>query len=201
MEPMGPGALVSASGQLCRYSRHASVRAALAATALARRHQAHSGFSRGGILRPITHFCMRPRVNPQATSLKIQKRVRGLPARPYRHPPRDRPPRPHPHRRPDLRHHPLRQQRAPMVRVAAIAPKPIGSFVHRDRHGHERAAGPHGVHGRVDVQQPAPRSDGVGDPRRHRHRVVVGHGHVVDLDLGGRELGRRAHGGRLRLRP
>ena len=49
--------------------------------------------------------------------------VRRLPARPYRHPPRDRPLRPHPHRRPDLRHDPLRQQRAPMVRATAIAPE------------------------------------------------------------------------------
>ncbi len=54
--------------------------------------------------------------------------VRGLPARPYRHPTRIRPVRPHPHRRPDLRLHPLRQQRAPMVRATAIAPKPIASF-------------------------------------------------------------------------
>ena len=30
--------------------------------------------------------------------------------------------RPHPRRRPDLRHDPLRQQRAPMVRATAIAP-------------------------------------------------------------------------------
>ena len=36
--------------------------------------------------------------------------------------------RPHPHRRPDLRHDPLRQQRAPVVRAAAIAPEPIASF-------------------------------------------------------------------------
>ena len=31
-------------------------------------------------------------------------------------------------RGPDRRHHPLRQQRAPMVRATAIAPKPIGSL-------------------------------------------------------------------------
>ena len=47
---------------------------------------------------------------------------------PRRHPPRDRPLRPHPRRRPDLRHDPLREQRAPMVRAAAIAPEPIASF-------------------------------------------------------------------------
>ena len=55
-----------------------------------------------------------------------QPAFRGLPARPYRHPPRDRPAPAHPHRRPDLRHHPLRQRRAPLVRAAAIAPKPVG---------------------------------------------------------------------------
>ena len=36
--------------------------------------------------------------------------------------------RPHPRRRPDLRHDPLRQQRAPVVRAAAIAPEPVASF-------------------------------------------------------------------------
>jgi RNA polymerase sigma-70 factor (TIGR02960 family) len=39
-----------------------------------------------------------------------------------RHPPRDRPPRTHPDRRADLRHHSLREQRAPLVRAAAVAP-------------------------------------------------------------------------------
>ncbi len=33
-----------------------------------------------------------------------------------------------PHRRPDLRHDPLREQRAPMVRATAIAPEPIASI-------------------------------------------------------------------------
>ena len=32
-----------------------------------------------------------------------------------------------PHRRPDLRHDPLRDQRAPMVRATAIAPEPVAS--------------------------------------------------------------------------
>ena len=39
----------------------------------------------------------------------------------HRHPPWNRPVRPHAHRRPDLCRDPLRQQRAPMVRAAAIA--------------------------------------------------------------------------------
>ena len=34
----------------------------------------------------------------------------------------------HPRRRPDLRHDPLREQRAPMVRATAIAAKPIGGL-------------------------------------------------------------------------
>jgi RNA polymerase sigma-70 factor (ECF subfamily) len=38
----------------------------------------------------------------------------------------DRPLRAHPHRRPDLRDDPLRQQRAPLVRAATIAPEPLG---------------------------------------------------------------------------
>ena len=49
-------------------------------------------------------------------------RVRGLPARPGRHPPRDRLLRAHPGRRPDLRHDPLRGQRAAVVRAAALTP-------------------------------------------------------------------------------
>ena len=56
-------------------------------------------------------------------------RVRGLPARPHRHPPR----RPAStsltlSRRPDLRHDPLRQQRAAVVRAAARSlPRPVAS--------------------------------------------------------------------------
>jgi hypothetical protein len=68
----------------------------------------------------------------------------GVPARPYRHPPWNRPPRPHPYLRPDLRRHPLRQQRVPMVLAAAITPEPIGSFRVRPRWpgrgGHARPA-------------------------------------------------------------
>ena len=40
-------------------------------------------------------------------------------------PPRDRPAGPHPRRRPDLLRHPLRHQRAPLVRAPAIAPEPV----------------------------------------------------------------------------
>ena len=46
-----------------------------------------------------------------------------------RYPPRDRPARPHPYRRTDQRHHALRQQRAAMVRAAAIA----AWLTHRER--------------------------------------------------------------------
>ena len=49
--------------------------------------------------------------------------------------------RPHPHRRPDLRHDPLRQQRAPMVRAAAIAPEPIANFRGVDVCGSETDTG------------------------------------------------------------
>ena len=58
----------------------------------------------------------------------VPTRANGQPAfgaylrAPTGDPPRDRPLRPHPHRRSDLRHDPLRQHRAPMVRAAAIAP-------------------------------------------------------------------------------
>ena len=64
----------------------------------------------------------------------VPTRANGQPAfgaylrAPDRHQPRGRPLRPHPRRRPDLRHDPLRQQRAPMVRATAIAPKPIAGF-------------------------------------------------------------------------
>jgi RNA polymerase sigma factor (sigma-70 family) len=54
--------------------------------------------------------------------------VRSLPAHPGGPAPRDRPVRPHPGRRPDLRHDPLREQRAPVVRAAAITPEPIASY-------------------------------------------------------------------------
>ena len=60
---------------------------------------------------------------PRADAGKWSAGVRDIPSRPNRRrAPRDRPARPHPHERRDLRHDPLRQQRAPMVRAAAIAP-------------------------------------------------------------------------------
>src|SRR5215469_7518855 len=74
-----------------------------------------------------------PQVRPGADAGQRPAGVRGLPARPGRHPSRDRPVRPHPHRRPDLRHDPLRQQCAPMVRAAPIAPKPIAGVPGRAR--------------------------------------------------------------------
>src|SRR5262249_701876 len=66
-----------------------------------------------------------PEVRTRADASQRSTSVRDLPARPYRHPPRGWPLRPHPHWRPDLRHDPLRKQRAPMVRATAIAPQPI----------------------------------------------------------------------------
>ena len=69
-----------------------------------------------------------PPVRPGPDPGQRSTGVRRLPARPDRHPPRDRPVRPHPHRRPDLRHDPLREQRAPLVRAAALAPEPVASF-------------------------------------------------------------------------
>jgi len=60
----------------------------------------------------------------------VPTRTNGQPAfrasaPPDRHPPRDRPACPHRPRWPDLREGPVRQQRAPNLRTAAIAPKPI----------------------------------------------------------------------------
>ena len=57
----------------------------------------------------------------------LAARVRGISARPGRNPPRGRLLRAHPCRRPDLRHDPLRGQRAAVVRATAIAPEPIAS--------------------------------------------------------------------------
>ena len=54
-----------------------------------------------------------------------QPGVRSLPARPGRRPPCDRLLRAHPGRRPGLRHHPLRGQRAAVVRAAALTPEPV----------------------------------------------------------------------------
>ena len=59
----------------------------------------------------------------------VPTRANGQPAfgaylrAPTGSPPRGRPLRPHPRRRPDLRHDPLREHRAPVVRAAAIARK------------------------------------------------------------------------------
>ena len=75
-------------------------------------------------IRSTTLVC---RSGPGADASQWSACDRGLPSRLHRHPPWCRPVRPHPHRRPDLRVHPLRQQRAPMVWAAAIAPRPIAS--------------------------------------------------------------------------
>ncbi len=66
---------------------------------------------------------VRPRANPSQRSA----RVRRLPARPGRNPPRDRLLCAHPGRRPDLRYHPLRGQRAAVVRATTLTPEPIAS--------------------------------------------------------------------------
>ncbi len=52
----------------------------------------------------------------------------------------------HPHRRPDLRHHPLRQQRAPVVRAAAIAPRLIVRVVPELQFHDLRRTGPRRDH-------------------------------------------------------
>jgi hypothetical protein len=70
----------------------------------------------------------------------VPVRANGQPAfgaylRPGRHPPRDRLLRAHPCRRPDLRHDPLRGQRAAVVRAAAVTPGPVG--------GDSPGSGPH----------------------------------------------------------
>ena len=63
------------------------------------------------------------RVDLVPTRANGQPAFGDVPSRPHRRqPPGNRPLRPHPHRRPDLCLHPLRQQRAPMVRAAAIPP-------------------------------------------------------------------------------
>jgi RNA polymerase sigma-70 factor (ECF subfamily) len=64
----------------------------------------------------------------------VPTRANGQPAfgaylaRPGRNPPRGRLLRAHPGRRPDLRHDPLRGQRAAVVRATAIAPGPVTSL-------------------------------------------------------------------------
>ena len=69
-----------------------------------------------------------PQVRPRPGASQRPARVRSLPALPGRHPPRDRLLRAHPGRRPDLRHHPLRGQRAAVVRAAAITPEPVAGL-------------------------------------------------------------------------
>jgi hypothetical protein len=98
-------------------------------------HAATSGASGSGALRirgprhrgPTVrqHLRFGPAVRPRADASQRPARFRGLPTRCYRHPPRDRPHRARRQRRPDLRHDPLRQERAAMVRASAIAPEPI----------------------------------------------------------------------------
>src|SRR5215469_10449438 len=73
-----------------------------------------------------------PQVRPRAGPGQRPARVRGLPARPGRNPPRGRLLRAHPGRRPDLRHDPVRGQRAAVLRAAAIAP---GSVTSPGAHG------------------------------------------------------------------
>jgi hypothetical protein len=69
-----------------------------------------------------------PQVRPHPGASQRPAGVRSLPARPGRHPPRDRLLRAHPGRRSGLRHDPLRGQRAAVVRAAAIAPGPVTSL-------------------------------------------------------------------------
>ena len=71
------------------------------------------------------HDRLRSEVRPRADPSQRSAGVRGLSACPYRGPPRDRPLGPHPRRRPDQLRHPLRHQRASLVRAAAIAPEPV----------------------------------------------------------------------------
>ncbi len=78
----------------------------------------------------VTRYCAGllrrgPQVRPRPSASQRPARVRSLPARPGRHPPRDRLLRAHPGRRPDLRPDPLRGQRAPLVRATPIAPQPV----------------------------------------------------------------------------
>ena len=80
----------------------------------------------------------RPQIRPRPDASQRSTRVRHLPARPQRYPPRDRPVRPHPHRRPDLRHDPLREQRVPVVRAPTLAPEPVAPL--RDASARHAAA-------------------------------------------------------------
>jgi RNA polymerase sigma-70 factor (TIGR02960 family) len=78
---------------------------------------------RGPLLRQ--HLPRGSQVRPRPDASQRSTGVRRLPARPQRHPPRDRPLRPHPHLRPDLRHDPLREQRPAVLRATAVATEPI----------------------------------------------------------------------------
>ena len=80
----------------------------------------------------VVRFCASPvrrgpEGRPRADASQRPAGVRRLPARAGRRPPRDRPVRSHPDRRPDLRHGPIREQRAAVVRAPAIAAEPIAS--------------------------------------------------------------------------
>src|SRR5262249_28144526 len=89
---------------------------------------------RGPLLRK--HLRLRPQVRPRGDASQRPAGVRCLPTIPQRRPPRHRPVRPHPQWGTDLRHDPLRQQRAPLVRAAAIAPGPLaGRWRYRDARG------------------------------------------------------------------
>ena len=81
----------------------------------------------------VTRYCASlfaagRRFEPRPGASQRPARIRGLPALPGRHPPRDRLLRAHPCRRPDLRHDPLRGQRAAVVRAAAITPEPVAGL-------------------------------------------------------------------------
>jgi len=77
----------------------------------------------------------------------------GLPASPERGAPRDGSARPHPGRRSDLLRHPLRHQRAPVVRAAAVTAEPVvGPSLCPPRRSRSGSAGPRP---RVDAGPPA----------------------------------------------
>ena len=67
----------------------------------------------------------RPEVRPRADTRQRSAGVRGVPARPRRHPPRGRAHRAHSRRRAHRRDDPVREHRPSVVRAAAIAPRSI----------------------------------------------------------------------------
>ena len=83
---------------------------------------------RGPLLCPP--FRRWPQVRPRADPRKRSVGVRALRTCPWRYPPCDWPHRAHPRRQSDLRHDPLREQRAALVWFAAIAP-PADSEIRR----------------------------------------------------------------------